>query len=64
MCAHTRAHRRCHRAQRPRRIEDRPSAFARLRWRAAGPETAHTWCMPVTDAVFHAPMFALNADEM
>ncbi len=31
-------------------------------WRAAGPEAAHTWNMFDTDAVFHAPMFALKAD--
>jgi hypothetical protein len=34
----------------------------RLRWRDAGPEAAHTLANVVTDAVFHAPMFALNAD--
>jgi hypothetical protein len=33
-----------------------------LRWRAAGPEAAHTLNMFDTDAVFHAPMFALNTD--
>jgi hypothetical protein len=31
------------------------------RSRAAGPEAAHTAYNVVTDAVFHAPMFALNA---
>jgi hypothetical protein len=30
--------------------------------RAAGPQAAHTEDNEVTDAVFHAPMFALNAD--
>jgi hypothetical protein len=30
--------------------------------RAAGPEAAHTEANVVTAAVFHAPMFALNAD--
>jgi hypothetical protein len=33
----------------------------RLRWRAAGPTAAHTLFNVVTDAVFHAPMFASNA---
>jgi hypothetical protein len=45
---------------RPRRTEARPSASAIVR--AAGPEAAHTDCMFDTDAVFHAPMSALNAD--
>ncbi len=45
---------------RPRRTEARPSASAVLR--AAGPRAAHTPCNVVTAAVFHAPMFALNAD--
>jgi hypothetical protein len=45
----------------PRRTDDPPSA-SRLRWRAARAEkAAHTTCMFDTDAVFHAPMFALNA---
>ncbi len=44
----------------PRRIEARPSASAIVR--AAGPEAAHTPFNVVTRAVFHAPMFALNAD--
>ncbi len=43
-----------------RRIEARPSASAVVR--AAGPGAAHTWYNVVTDAVFHAPMFALKAD--
>jgi hypothetical protein len=30
--------------------------------RAAAPGAAHTDCKFDTDAVFHAPMFALNAD--
>ncbi len=30
--------------------------------RAAGPRAAHTQYNVVTDAVFHAPMLALNAD--
>jgi hypothetical protein len=46
----------------PRRIDDRPR-LSRLRWRAARAEkAAHTDCMFDTDAVFHAPMFALNAE--
>jgi hypothetical protein len=45
---------------RPRRIEARPSASAMVR--VAGPEAAHTKYNEVTDAVFHAPMLALNAD--
>ncbi len=46
----------------PRRIDDPPSA-SRLRWRAArAEETAHTPFKSVTRAVFHSPMFALNAD--
>jgi hypothetical protein len=28
----------------------------------AGAEAAQTWSMVVTDAAFHAPMFALKAD--
>jgi hypothetical protein len=40
--------------------EARPSASAIVR--AAGPEAAHTSYMFDTNAVFHAPMFALNAD--
>ncbi len=36
----------------------------RLRWRAAGPTAAHTLFNVVTDAVFHAPMFALNVDAL
>ena len=42
-----------------RRTEARPSASAVVR--AAGPGAAHTLAMFDTDAVFHAPMFALNA---
>jgi hypothetical protein len=45
---------------RPRGIEAWPSASAIVR--AAGPGAAHTEANMVTDAVFHAPMFALNAD--
>ncbi len=45
---------------RPRRTEARPSASAVVR--AAGPRAAHTPCNEATRAVFHAPMFALNAD--
>ncbi len=45
---------------RPLRIEARPSASAIVR--AAGPGAAHTWYNVVTRVVFHAPMFALNAD--
>ncbi len=45
---------------RPRRIEARPSASAIVR--AAGPEAPHTPDNVMIDAVFHAPMFALNAD--
>jgi hypothetical protein len=70
-CAHARACKRvparvCTRARiggaaahnRPRRIEARPSASAIVC--AAGPRAAHTLYNEVTDAVFHAPMFALN----
>jgi len=32
------------------------------RWRAAGRKAAHTPVKSLTRAVFHAPMFALNAD--
>jgi hypothetical protein len=45
---------------RPRCIEARPSASAIVR--PPGREAAHTQYNEVTDAVFHAPMFALNAD--
>ncbi len=45
---------------RPRRSEARPSASAIVR--AAGPGAAYTAVNVVTDAVFHAPMFALSAD--
>ena len=63
LCAHTRtriggpaAH------NGPRRTDDPPST-SRLRWRAArAGNAAHTWDNEVTAAVFHAPMFALNAD--
>ncbi len=41
-------------------FEARPSAAAVVR--AAGPGAAHTQSNLVTAAVFHAPMFALNAD--
>jgi hypothetical protein len=47
------------RAQQPRPIEDRPSASADVARRR--PKAAHTWLKSLTDAVFHAPMFALNA---
>ncbi len=40
--------------------QNRPSARPHRRARDGG--TAHTWYNVVTDAVFHAPMFALNAD--
>jgi hypothetical protein len=43
----------------PRRIEAPPSASAVVH--ATGPGAAHTPAMFDTDAVFHAPMFALNA---
>ncbi len=43
---------------RPRRTEARPSASAVVR--AAGLGAAHTVAMFDTDAVFHAPMLALN----
>jgi hypothetical protein len=46
----------------PRRIEARPSASAIVRADRAGPEAAHTPFNEVTDAVFHAPMFALKAN--
>ena len=42
-----------------RRIEDRQRASVALRAKA---EAAHTPTNDVTRAVFHAPMFALNAD--
>ncbi len=45
---------------RPRRTEARPSASAVVR--AARPRVAHTKAKLDTDAVFHAPMLALNAD--
>ncbi len=46
----------------PRRIDDPPSV-SRLQWQAArAGEAAHTTPNVVTAAVFHAPMFALNAD--
>ncbi len=57
---HTRARRRRRRAQRPRRIDDPPSA-SRRGGAPPGPKAAHTTTNVVTDAVFHAPMFALNA---
>ena len=45
----------------PRRTDDPPSA-SRLRWRAArAGKAAHTSAKLVIRAVFHAPMFALNA---
>jgi hypothetical protein len=45
----------------PRKIDDPPSA-SRLRWCAAQAEkAAHTTSIFNTDAVFHAPMSALNA---
>ncbi len=43
-----------------RRIEPRPSASAAVARR--GPKAAHTPCNTLTDAVFHALMFVLNAD--
>ncbi len=46
----------------PRRIEH-PTSASRLPWRAAqAGKAAHTLSMFDTRAVFHAPMFALNAD--
>jgi hypothetical protein len=70
--AHARAHRTAHtraRAHRPSRRARRPAPHRRpRRARPAcagappGPErAAHTEAMFNTDAVFHAPMFALNA---
>ncbi len=45
----------------PRRTDDPPSA-SRLRWRAArAGKAAHTPSKFVNRAVFHTPMFALNA---
>ena len=41
-------------------VDDRPSAVRR--GARAGPEAAHTLDKSVTEAVFHAPMFALKAD--
>jgi hypothetical protein len=66
--SHTSAHTpaRAHRRSPPRTtaraaLTTRPSA-SRPRWRAArAGKAAHTQCNVVTDAVFHAPMFALNA---
>jgi hypothetical protein len=53
----------------PRRIEARPGASAIVRAAWAGkaahtPSVLHTYAPTMfdTDAVFHAPMFALNAD--
>jgi hypothetical protein len=62
--AHTRAraHRRRRRAQRPApRIDDPPSASRRGGAPPGAEKAAHTSDNVVTDAVFHAPMFALNA---
>jgi hypothetical protein len=40
-----------------------PPSASRPRWRAArAGKAAHTKANEMTDAVFHAPMFALNAD--
>ena len=44
---------------RPRRIEDRPSASAAVR--ARRPKAAHTMAMFDTDAMFHVLMSALKA---
>jgi hypothetical protein len=41
-------------------VDDRPSAVRR--GARAGPKAAHTASIVVTEAVFHAPMFALKAD--
>ncbi len=60
MCAHARASAVSPRTTGPRRIEARPSASAIVR--AAGTGAAHTELTLDTDAVFHAPMLALNAD--
>jgi hypothetical protein len=60
VCARARASAVPPRNNPPRRIEARPSASAIVR--AAGPGAAHTPYNVVTDAVFHAPMFALNTD--
>ena len=58
---HTRARRRRRRAQRPA-PDRRPAERVPPRWRAARAEkAAHTLDNVVTAAVFHAPMFALNA---
>jgi hypothetical protein len=54
-----RAQRLCRRAQRLCRIEPRSSASAAMAHRR--PKATHTICNVLTDAVFHAPMFALNA---
>jgi hypothetical protein len=45
----------------PRRIDARPSASATVVRRRAE-KVAHTPSNVVTDAVFHAPMFAVNTD--
>jgi hypothetical protein len=46
----------------PRRIEDPPTASATARGARRRRKAAHTLVKPVNDAVFHAPMFTLNAD--
>jgi hypothetical protein len=55
-----RRHRRRRRAQQPR-MRRRPTERSPPRC-ACGPEAAHTEDNVVTEAVFHAPMFALKAD--
>ena len=45
----------------PAHVEDRPSASAAGRT-VGRTRCAHTYSILITDAVFHAPMFALNAD--
>ncbi len=60
-CAHARAHRRCRRAQ-PAALHSKPGRARPALVRAAGPGAAHTEAKLDTDAVFHAPMSALNAD--
>jgi len=46
----------------PGRAASKPRPSASTIVRAAGPKAAHTPSIVATRAVFHAPMFALNAD--
>ncbi len=70
--AHARAHTSAHTRERASGAPPRTTARAASNTRRARPSSggappgagkaAHTCCNVVTDAVFHAPMFALNAD--